>query len=44
MVGTTDIDFKVTSSERYGLNNVIKFDILMNFKVWTTSVPNFSVM
>ena len=35
MVGTTDIDFEVMSSERYGLYiyNGINFDILMNLKV-----------
>jgi hypothetical protein len=30
-------------SERYELK-CDKFDILINLKVWTTSVPNFSVM
>jgi hypothetical protein len=39
MVGTTNIDFEVTSSERYDINA-----ILMNWKVGTTSVPNVSVM
>jgi len=43
MVGTTDIDFEVSYLNAMDFN-VIKFAILMNFDVWTTSVPNFSVI